>query len=1221
MRRLALHLLGAFEAYLDGKSLSGIKTDKARALLIYLAVERARAHRRQALAGLLWPDYPEEGARANLRHALANLRQVMREEQNEAPFILVEGETLQINQESEYWLDVVEFEKLTTQNATNDDLESAIVLYRGSFLEGFTLKDSPDFDNWTAILRDHYLQIVSKALGKLGEQAAQDEAFEIAIVFAHRRLALEPWQEEAHQQLMRFLALSGQRASALAQYETCKRILKEELNAKPSTETVRLYDGIRDSQLLEPAPAKVHAHIPELPSGTVTFLFTDIEGNTPLFERDPVKMDAAMQIHNAILRQAIEANGGAVFKIIGDEFQAAFSTAPQALAAALAAQRGLLAAVWNELGPLSVRMGFHTGEAHLDLHGDEYAVSHTKNRGHRVMEAAHGGQILLSLESAALCERVLPEGIHLINLGQHRMKGLSRLENLYQVVVPGMQEEFPPLRTQEACPNNLPIQLTSFIGRDLEMAKIGQLLQRSHLVTLTGPGGTGKTRLALQVAGELMDCYPDGVWLVELASVADPELVTQTAANRLGMHLSAGSLTLLFLIDYLKTKYFLMIFDNCEHLIAACARLVDALLHACPRLTILVSSRETLGVEGEIPFMVPPLGIPDPNQSPSLESLAQYEAIRLFTERASTVSPNFALNEQNASAVLQVCCRLDGIPLAIELAAARVKILSAQELARRLDDRFRLLTGGSRSALPRHQTLRASLDWSYELLSDAERLLLQRLSVFAGGWTLEAAEFVGCGGGIEACEVLDLLEQLVNKSLVTVEAGEETRYGMLDTIRQYSQEKLVEGGKAEEVRNQHLEYYVDLAEREGEKVRGPDQAVILTCLEAELDNIRLALAWSLESGSPWGGLKISSSLLWFWHNHGRHVEVLQWLEHLLSIVDEEADGQELTQVESLSLARALGVSGYLAYQIGQKEKAAVLVERCKRLYMDQNPQAKGGLALPLIISGWLMADRGDEEKGMLLFEDAQRVAQEVGDLFYQAEVKYAFGWIAAGHQQYELARKWFEEEMELRKKIGDHSGYAAGLMALATIEYHFSEFQKAYSLMNQSRKISLSVKDTSTYLWSMMGLSDLDLQAGNYQEAKEKNEEALSLARRQRDVKTIIDALINLGNIATKLVDYPSAEEHYSEARRIASENNLQSLSTWIMIIHGCMDFEKRDFGAAEKKFSEARILGREINDGASESHAIYCLGRMAIFRGDIETSRALLKEAAQKRLYEFVDF
>ena len=430
--------------------------------------------------------------------------------------------------------------------------------------------------------------------------------------------------------------------------------------------------------------------VTSLPVGTVTFLFTDIEGSTPLWERAPAAMEAALEVHNGVLQSAITAQGGVVFKFVGDEFSAAFPTAPQALAAAIEAQRGLLAAPWNELGALRVRMGIHTGEAHLDSIGDEYAVSHTKNRASRVMSAGHGGQILLSQESADLSERVLPEGVHLKDLGQHRLKGLSRLEHLYQVVAPGLREDFPPLRTLETHPHNLPVQLTSFIGREGEMAKIGKLFQKSRFVTLTGPGGTGKTRLALQVAGELLERFPDGVWLVEFAPLADPELVTQTAARALGMQLSASPQTLSFLIDYLKPKHCLLIFDNCEHLIAACIELVDALLHACPDLSVLLSSREGLGIEGEAPFLVPPLSMPDMRKLPPLEALAQYEAIRLFVERGSTASSSFALTAGNASAVAQVCQRLDGIPLAIELAAARLKVLSAEEIAQRLDDRFRL---------------------------------------------------------------------------------------------------------------------------------------------------------------------------------------------------------------------------------------------------------------------------------------------------------------------------------------------------------------------------------------------------------------------------------------------------------------------------------------------------------------------------------------------------
>ena len=425
-------------------------------------------------------------------------------------------------------------------------------------------------------------------------------------------------------------------------------------------------------------PARRERYNLPLPTGTVTFLFTDIVGSTPLWEQHPDQMSAALQIHNAVLRQAIEAQGGVVFKIVGDAFQASFATAPQALQAAIQGQRGLQSAEWNELGPLSVRMGLHTGEAEIDPGGDEYAVSHSKNRAARIMSAAHGGQILLSAETMTLCDHQLPPGASLKDVGEQRLKGMATLEHLFQVCVPGLAQEFPPLASAITQPNNLPVQLTSFIGRQKEIAQLSLLLKRkeTRLLTLTGSGGTGKTRLALQVASELLDDFLDGVWLVELAPLSDPAMVGQTVISALGLVEQPGKMPVAYLADYLREKRLLLILDNCEHLVEACTELAGALLHAAPKLTILASSREILGVEGEIPFRVPPLGMPDLHHLPP-DQLAQFDAVQLFVERARVVSPEFELTEGNAADVAQITRRLDGIPLALELAAARVRMLSA----------------------------------------------------------------------------------------------------------------------------------------------------------------------------------------------------------------------------------------------------------------------------------------------------------------------------------------------------------------------------------------------------------------------------------------------------------------------------------------------------------------------------------------------------------------
>ncbi|HEX9091999.1 MAG TPA: adenylate/guanylate cyclase domain-containing protein, partial [Anaerolineales bacterium] len=480
------------------------------------------------------------------------------------------------------------------------------------------------------------------------------------------------------------------------------------------------------------------------PSGTVTFLFTYIEGSTSLARADPDHWEALRQQHHAILLSAIETHHGYVFQIIGDAFCAAFSKASDALQAASAAQTGLHANHWG-IASIKVRMGIHTGSAEVQVSG-EYNGYVTLSRVQRIMSAGHGGQTLLSQATQELVRDELPENLSLRDLGEHRLKDLIHPEHIYQLNIPGLPDEFPPIQTLDSYRHNLPVQLTSFIGREKEMAEIKQALAEHHLVTLTGPGGAGKTRLSLQVAAELIDGFADGVWFVDLAPLTDPAFVPHAMASALNLREEGAAPLMDLLANYLQRRELLIVLDNCEHLVEASARAADLLLHASPQLKIIATSREGLGLAGEKTFPVPSLSFSS-IRHPSPAALSQYEATRLFIDRALLVQPHFSVNNENAPAVAQICYRLDGIPLAIELAAARVKAMSPEQIATRLDDSFRLLTGGSRTALIRQQTLRAMIDWSWELLSDNERRLLQRLSVFAGGWTLEAAETVCAGEG------------------------------------------------------------------------------------------------------------------------------------------------------------------------------------------------------------------------------------------------------------------------------------------------------------------------------------------------------------------------------------------------------------------------------------------------------------------------------------------
>ncbi len=553
-------------------------------------------------------------------------------------------------------------------------------------------------------------------------------------------------------------------------------------------------------------------------------MFTDIEGSTRLWESYPTEMSVALAKHDALLRHAIEAQRGYVFKTVGDAFCAAFPTAPEALTAALEAQLALAQESWLTPSPIKVRMALHTGA--VESRDNDY-FGQPLNRVARLLSTGYGGQSLLSQVTYNLVRDSLPIQTALKDLGEHRLKDLARPEQIYQLVHPGLMSEFPPLKSLDSVslPNNLPQQVTSFIGREKELARIQEALTRSRLLTLTGAGGSGKSRLSLQAAADALETYPDGAWLVELAPLADPNLVPQTVAAVLGIKEQAGQTITQALTNGLKEKRLLLLLDNCEHLLSACAQVVAALIRACPNVTVLATSREALGIGGEQVYRVPSLSLPDPKASmaATAESLSQFEAVRLFIDRAQAVRSEFTVTNANAPALAQLCFHLDGIPLAIELAAARTRAMAVEQINDKLDSRFRLLTGGDKSALPRQQTLRALIDWSYDLLTDSEKTLLARLSVFAGGWTLEAAEAVCAGEPVEDWEVLDLLTSLADKSLILSEEipGEQaTRYRMLETIRQYAAECLSGSGEKAMVRERHIDFFVSLVEAAKPNMRG-----------------------------------------------------------------------------------------------------------------------------------------------------------------------------------------------------------------------------------------------------------------------------------------------------------------------------------------------------------------------------------------------------------------
>ncbi|MBV9470363.1 MAG: tetratricopeptide repeat protein, partial [Abitibacteriaceae bacterium] len=773
---------------------------------------------------------------------------------------------------------------------------------------------------------------------------------------------------------------------------------------------------------------------------------------------------------------------------VGDAFCAAFATALEALNATLEAQNCLAVESWGEVGPLRVRAALHTGEA--EARNEDY-FGPPLNRVARLLAIGYGGQTLLSLPTQELIRDALPSHTQLRDLGHHRLKDLIRPERVYQVVQPGLATDFPPLKSLDNLPNNLPLQLTSFVGREHDISKVKDLLKGSRVITLTGFGGTGKTRLSLQVAADLLEEYPDGVWLVELAPLTEPNLVPQTVASVLGVREVPGQSLQQTLTEYLKSRTTLLILDNCEHLIEASARLADNLLRSCPHLHIIATSRERLGINESI-YPVPPLSLPQVKggsaPAHTSETLKQYEAVRLFIERAIAVRPDFAITNENAPAVAQVCHRLDGIPLAIELAAARIKLLSVEQINQRLEDRFRLLTGGNRTAMLRHQTLRALIEWSYDLLSETEQVVLRRVSVFRGEFSLEAAEHVGASDDIEAWEVLELLGQLMDKSLIVgEEQADGVYYQQLESIRQYGWERLQESGEVEPVRQRHLEFFLQLAEEALPQLSGPEQATWLAKLQREHDNLRAAFDWSqVASDNALDGLRLAGALWRFWQIQGDITEGRARLEGALAKpkaqLEPIKDETHITDVAwGKAWAQVLNGAGNLAGSQGDYQMAQARLEESLRLRRALGD--KRTIAQTLNNLGIVAWNQGERERAKELYEQSLALKQELGDQWGSAQSLNNLAVLSLQQDDPETASGLLEQCLQIRRDLGDKMGIASTLTNLGILTREQGNYQKATEFLQQALALFSELGDKQCIVSSLEAYASLALKRGKPEQA------------------------------------------------------------------------------------------------------------------------------------------
>jgi predicted ATPase/class 3 adenylate cyclase/Tfp pilus assembly protein PilF len=803
---------------------------------------------------------------------------------------------------------------------------------------------------------------------------------------------------------------------------------------------------------------------PLLPTGTVTFLFTDIEGSTRLWEKQHAAMQLALAQHDAILRNAIETNNGWLFKTTGDGAHAAFALAADALTAGLAAQRALTTYAWGELR-IKARMALHSGAAEL-RDGDYFGPA--LNRTARLMAAGHGGQILLSLATEELVRDHLPANTALRDMGERRLKDLIRPERVYQVITPELPADFPPLLTLDARPNNLPAQATPFIGRDSEIRAAKEQLASANvrLLTLSGVGGTGKTRLALQVAADMVDDFEHGVFFVPLAPLSDPGLVLQAIAQTFGVRERAGRPLKEQLQDHLRDKQILLVLDNFEQVIDA-ASLVSDLLTVAPRLKVLVTSREVLRLYGESNYPVPPLSVPDPHRLPPLERMTQYEAVALFIDRALAVAPDFTITNENAPAVAEICHRLDGLPLAIELAAARARVLPPQRMLVELSHRLTFVTGRARDLPTRQRTLRGAIDWSHDLLTGDEQKLFRRLGIFVGGCALEAIESI-CNLENDL-RVLETMDSLVGKSLLKqAEIRGEPRFTMLETIREYARERLLAEGDTEKLQKHHRDYFLALTAKAAPKLMGAEQAEWFARLDEEHDNLRSALESSLSEAEPEDSLRLCSTLQRFWWTRGHLSEGRAWCARAL--VGPQA-GEPTPE-----RAKALSGSGLLAFWQGDYPAARAQHEECLAIWRQRGDRR--GIALSLNNLGMVARSQGDYAAARTLYEESFAM-RELSDRWGAGASLMNLGNLAAEQGDYGGSRTRLEESLAIFREIGDRVAVATALENLGNVAYEQGELASARALHVESLTMRRELGDKLGIVISLERLAGVIASLGS----------------------------------------------------------------------------------------------------------------------------------------------
>jgi predicted ATPase/DNA-binding SARP family transcriptional activator len=1041
-----------FEASVEGVPVPepAWRGERSRRLLQFLATRPQCRATSDELMEALWSHLPLEQARGSLHVTVNRLRRALGSVTPDGS-----GEQLLIATATGYqltagtWVDVQALHQLVPEVRSLEAQNSADALKRLDevpWVRTPELNVDQPYSDWATAVRERVrrdfvsLQLLRADL--LQNCGRSGQALEALL----RVLESEPVLESVARQAMLVAYGLGNQVLALSIFDRCRHALLDELGVTPLPETLAVHARILAQQAAaageapagprherNPGPAPLTG--PALPLGRVTYLCSQIQGLDRLQGQPADLVEQVLKRYMMQVVDVVTVSGGTLCQDIsaGWTLTAVFSQPAAAVAAAVSLGQQMNAEDWSGNLALLARLSVHSGEADSDGAADHDQLL---DRCVHLGAIAHGGQILLSSGAASLLWDRLPAELSLRDLGPHRLRDLAAVEHVFQLVHPALPIDFPPLVSLDARPGNLPVQLTSFVGRRRELEKVKRLLRSSRLVTLTGAGGSGKTRLSLQAAAAVApESFADGVWFVDLAPLTDPTLVAVAVMEALGLQDQAQRPPMSTLSAHLKTRQALLVLDNCEHLVAACATLAQTLLQACPRLSILATSREPLGVQGEVVLALPGLPVPDADAPSDLESLQHFDAVRLFLHRVRAANPTLTLRDLSPVHVVRICRRLDGMPLAIELAAARARALTVEQIAVRLDDRFRLLTAGSRTALPRQQTLWATIDWSHELLTEPERVLLRRLSVFAGGCTLEMGEAVCTGDGLAAGEILDLLSRLVDRSLVLADhQGAAVRYSLLETIRHYAAQKLQQSGEQAVLAGRHLASYARLVGEGEMNALLPDQKAWFDSLQAELDNIRAALAWSRAGGSASDGLTLASSLYWFWDVRGHMREGRKVLAAILSQRDAPSTGT----------VRAHALVGYASLAFFQADYAEAIRVGTQGLALAKELDDPLHVTAGLTFLGWATLRSGDTNRARPFFEEALETAV-MPALAYSA--RQGLGHVYSELGDYERAEALMEEALASARLIGNPRWVAVGLAHAGAVALLRGRHGRAHSLL------------------------------------------------------------------------------------------------------------------------------------------------------------------------------